>query len=316
MSRAPGKLFLLGEYGVLHGGAALVTAVDRYVEVAVRPDRGGYETLGAALDTLLPQRVLDVADRADLLERLTVDVSALFEGNQKLGFGSSAASCVAILRAARPDLEPGAVFALADHVHRMHQHGRGSGADVAAATFGGLLAYRLAAEWAEHPWIGQPPRYTIADSLAFPWNLRIEAFWLGEPASSTKLAGLVAEHVHRADVRATLNSIAVTASLGIEACRLGDAGELLTALDSGDALMERLGDQTGAPIVIDAHRALREHAAQYGFVTKPSGAGGGDFSLVAGPAHGRWLRFMTDAVGEGHVHVPLTFGAPAGGFDA
>lgn len=315
MSRAPGKLFLLGEYAVLHGGVALVAAVDRYVDVTIRTDREGYRTIGASLDQRLPIRVLDVADRAELLNRLTVDVSAVFHGETKLGFGSSAASCVAILRAARPDLEDGAVFALADHIHREHQQGRGSGADVAAATFGGLLAYRLAAEWAEHPWIGDPPRFTIADPMQMPYGIRIEAFWLGEPASSTSLAGKVAQSVHRPDVRATLNSIAATASMGIQACQTGDASELIAAIDSGEALMERLGDQTGAQIVTDKHRQLKALAAELGFVAKPSGAGGGDFSIVVGPSHGRWLRFITDATGEGFVHVPLTLGASNRGDD-
>lgn len=309
MSRAPGKLFILGEYAVLHGGTALVSAVDRYVTAEIRADRDGYQTTGADLDSTLPIRVLDVGDRAELLQRISVDVSQVFEDGVKLGFGSSAASCVAILRAARPDLEDGAVFALADHAHRIHQRGRGSGADVAAAAFGGLLAYRLAAEWAEHPWIGQPPRYTTVDPLELPWDTRIEAFWLGQPASSTELSRKVSEAAARPDVRATLNSIAATASLGVNACAAQNTSDLLTAIDSGDALMDRLGAQTGANIVTDEHRRLREFASQFGFVTKPSGAGGGDFSLVAGTTRGRWLRFTADAIAEGFRHVPLTFGA-------
>ncbi len=310
MNRAPGKLFLLGEYAVLHGGLALVAAVDRYVEAVVRNDRDGYKIIGATLDARLPVRVLDVAERAELLDKLTVDVSAVFEGEEKLGFGSSAASCVAILRAARPDLADGAVFAIADHAHRLHQNGRGSGADVAAATFGGLLAYRIAAEWAEYPWIGEPPRFAVAEPVELPFDIRIEAFWLGQPASSSELSGQVAKQVHRPDVRATLSSIAATASLGIDACVAGQAADFLAALDSGDALMERLGEQTAAPIVIDGHKTLRTLAKEFGFVAKPSGAGGGDFSIVAGSKSGRWLRFTTEAAAAGLVHYPVDIAAP------
>ena len=36
VARAPGKLFLLGEYAVLDGCPAVVAAVDRYVTVGLR----------------------------------------------------------------------------------------------------------------------------------------------------------------------------------------------------------------------------------------------------------------------------------------
>lgn len=308
MIHAPGKLFLLGEYAVLHGGIALVTAVDRGVRATLRDDREGYRTVGASLDERLPIRVLDHGQRAEMLQRLSVDISELYWGEKKLGLGSSAASSVAILRAARPDLEMADLFALADAAHREHQGGRGSGADVAASVFGGTIAYRLAAQWAEHPWIGTPPPQTEISTLQLPTELRFEAVWLGDSASSSELSGRVATFVLRDDVRSTLNSIAATASFGIGACINDDPQSFMDAMNSGDTLMERLGTQTGAPIVTDAHRALREYAASFGLVAKPSGAGGGDFSIVVGPKHSRWLRFTTDLVDLGLTHIPLQFG--------
>src|SRR6185295_6471595 len=37
VARAPGKLFLLGEYAVLDGAPAIVAAVDRFIEVRLTP---------------------------------------------------------------------------------------------------------------------------------------------------------------------------------------------------------------------------------------------------------------------------------------
>jgi len=307
-ARGFGKLFLLGEYAVLHGGIALVTAVDRGVSAHLRPDRDGYQTIGADLDQRLPIRVLDHGQRAEILHRLSVDVSEFFLGDLKLGLGSSAASAVAILRAARPELSAQQIFELADLAHRAHQGGRGSGADVAAAAYGGTMAYRLGAQWAEPPWIGTPPGRTEVTRLTLPTELRFEAVWMGESASSTALAGKVSEAKLRGDVRATLSSISATASFGINACNDNDAKSFMDAMSSGDALMQRLGDQTGVPIVTPGHQALRAFAAEFGMVAKPSGAGGGDFSIVVGPKNSRWLRFTTDLVELGLRHIPLEFG--------
>jgi len=79
---APGKLLLSGAYAVLEGAPALVMAVDRYV-VADDARRGS------------PSPEIAAAMPAD--EAPHVDASALFNGDKKLGLGSSAAGVVAAL---------------------------------------------------------------------------------------------------------------------------------------------------------------------------------------------------------------------------
>ena len=147
LGSAPGKLFLLGEYAVLAGGWSLVCAMDRFVHIRQHDGQPpGYRVEGAdfeASDTL-PRAVLRHA-RADegVLGSLLADVSQLYHRGEKLGLGSSAASTAALLEAVAPQLSPMERFATAFAAHREIQNGRGSGGDIAAACFGGVLAYKL-----------------------------------------------------------------------------------------------------------------------------------------------------------------------------
>ncbi|MCA9540701.1 MAG: hypothetical protein KC620_17500, partial [Myxococcales bacterium] len=163
--RAPGKLILLGEYAVLHGHAALVVAVDRYAECRVDVDGppgvfgGAYGEFPFIDGRPAPGNTLPFA-RALLHARkqrqpavayhLSTDaLHVAVPGNAaKLGLGSSAAATVAlagaVLAVRGVPLDARAqrrVFRSAQIAHRMVQ-GSGSGADVAASSLGGALAYQ------------------------------------------------------------------------------------------------------------------------------------------------------------------------------
>ncbi|MEO9014351.1 MAG: hypothetical protein ABI275_03425, partial [Terrimesophilobacter sp.] len=193
LTSAPGKLFLLGEYAVLEGAPALLTAVDARVRVRIEPAEAGAWRLDApdlgvggltlGADGTLPEvldagarkslRVFD-AVRATVLATvrttvhttvhttaakrsgrasdirppalaISIDSSDLRAGGHKLGLGSSAAVAVALTaalaRAVGLQLDRGEVFDLANAAHRAAQGGAGSGGDVAASTYGGVLRY-------------------------------------------------------------------------------------------------------------------------------------------------------------------------------
>jgi phosphomevalonate kinase len=65
---------------------------------------------------------------------------------------------------------------------------------------------------------------------------------------------------------------------------INDASRFLGAVSQAEAALDDLGRAAAAPIITEAHRALARAAAAAGLVTKPSGAGGGDLSLVFGPS--------------------------------
>ena len=288
-SKAPGKLMLAGEYAVLIGGPSIVAAVDRYVVAGLGNQDRGYRLIGAEADDALPRITLETCGHPALLENLWVDVSQLYaDDGQKMGLGSSAASIVAICRAA--GVKKDGLLEVAQDAHRRLQHGAGSGADVAASALGGVLHYQLAHSVLEGwgLWSGAPD-YPITQAIELPQDLRVEAIWLGEPASSTELVGRVAAH-QNVDSTEAMHSIIASAKQMLAGCMTNDTRLFLKGAQAADKAMEALGAATGAPIIVDAHRELRRALEGTPMVCKPSGAGGGDFSLVFGPADADWSR--------------------------
>lgn len=333
---APGKLFLFGEYAVLAGGSCVVAAVDRRVHAMLMTTGTDYRLEGARIDeaNALPEAVISQlgARLADgcRLERLATDVGELYEatedGMEKLGLGSSAASAVALVAVCAGDDgtdDEGRqhIFEDAFAAHRRLQGGRGSGADIAASCFGGVLGYRLLAPPEPFSDLGLASRIEATISLEhaelradleLPEGVRIEPIWLGRPAKSTSFVGRCEQALsaNPGVVPAQLAHIGELADAALEALVGADARALIELVAQADDALDELGRLIEAPIVTDAHRRLRAHAAGCGVRVKPSGAGGGDFSLAVGPADASWRGFF-DELPVGLRHIPLAFGANA-----
>jgi mevalonate kinase len=148
---APGSLMLLGEHAVLHGRRALVCAIDRRITVSafqtleksvkIFSDLGTYEApLGALKDHPDFRFVLDAVRQYPLQRGIELRIESEFSSD--VGFGSSAAvtaaAHVVLMGTATDRME---LFKRSLETVRRVQ-GRGSGADVAASVFGGVMAYR------------------------------------------------------------------------------------------------------------------------------------------------------------------------------
>ncbi|GAA1221911.1 phosphomevalonate kinase [Rhodoglobus aureus] len=318
---APGKLFLLGEYAVLDGAPALLTAVDRRVTVTVAPsddDRWHLSTPGLDLDALtleadgsIPAGLdgrthtqLRVFDAVRTVVRctgalsITIDSTAFFAAGHKLGLGSSAAVATALTAALSiaagrsPSREE--IRILATEAHRSAQRGTGSGGDVASSSYGGLIGY---------------VRDTAPTSLVWPQELEIMAVVTGTGSSTTDLVGKVADYAARdtAQYRADIERLAALADQAQDAVHSAE-DFLRLASDYFSALVE-LDAHAGAGIVSEHHLRLHSLAADLGGVFKTSGAGGGDVGLVFG-RRGESTAQLTEAFAEaGAEAVPLGFGA-------
>ncbi|HEX3905239.1 MAG TPA: hypothetical protein VH853_20590 [Polyangia bacterium] len=273
---AAGKLFFAGEYGVLHGGTAVVAAVDRRVVARFVP--GGAPSSPVVAEAIAAVRAHCQATGASLPDGAPeVDSASLSEEGRKLGLGSSAAVAAAavgaLLEAAGFDVEAERwlIFMLADRAHRAAQGGRGSGADVAAAVLGGVLAYT-------RPEVGPPTmRALVSPATVTPVVLSTgtPSATVGHVAAVERLAARdPGAHARR------LRDVRCAADAFLRGYEAGDAAALLQAVDDAHQALAALGRDADLPIVTPALAAAAALARELGGAAKPSGAGGGDVGIA------------------------------------
>ncbi len=292
-AKAPGKLVLSGAYAVLEGAPALVLAADRYV-IADASREASYEA-----EEVLAAVALGMIERP-----IWYDVSALrtadAEGGRKLGLGSSAAIVSASIGACR--LAAGEspvglgerVFPDALRAHRKAQP-RGSGIDVAASCFGGMVACSLD--------LNHPERPLYARQQALLPNLTIEVFASHKAASTAGMLAAIAKLRERQPgLVEWLLDAAGTASHG--ALEAADIASFTHALRQQYQALGRLGEAAGIDIVGADSEALDRLAREVGASFGPSGAGGGDVALYVGEAPSS-ANFRSGAERHGMTRLSL-----------
>jgi len=139
---APGKLVLLGEYAVLDGCPAIAMAVDSGVKCVVAQDSGIQEVQIQCPDDRYVRPAL-IASNAPI-GAYTFTSWNPPATETKAGLGTSAAATVVACLAARSlqgqPPTPQQLFTQARHVHHAVQ-GSGSGVDIAASCWGGIIRY-------------------------------------------------------------------------------------------------------------------------------------------------------------------------------
>lgn len=262
---APGKVVLTGAYAVLEGAPAIVAAVDRY----------------AIADTArrTPSPPPEVRAAFGVREAPDVDVEMLRNGHgQKLGLGSSAAALVAALGASALDrgedisdsVVRDALFRVARETHARAQNG-GSGIDVAASVYGGVIRYTLAG-----------PAASI-ETVEWPRGLVMATFFMGESArTSDLLAQVRAARLRSPRDMARLDAAMFSAAAAAAGAMRTGAGDFVRFARLYGALLAELGAVAEAPIVPDACAELASLAAAEDAAFLPAGAGGGDVAVWLG----------------------------------
>lgn len=265
---APGKVMLAGEYAVLDGAPAIVVAVDRRAEAHLVDAPPAPSEFLAAAAAVVAREV--GAEAAAALARVAVDSRALADRGLKLGLGSSAAATVAAIGAALHAVgrfAPEVVGALAATAHAEAQARRGaagSGADVAAATWGGAIRF-------------QGGRVT---PVTLPPELALSFAWTGAVADTATLVAAVTATRGRPAVEAALLAIADASAALAEATT---AAAALTALAAAGRATADLGRAAEVALVPPSVTALTAALTPLGAVAKTTGAGGGDVIAIAAP---------------------------------
>ncbi|WP_308477898.1 hydroxymethylglutaryl-CoA reductase, degradative [Nannocystis bainbridge] len=296
---APGKAFLIGEYAVLAGATALVTAVGRRAVAADcdDPDRPPASPLTEAAYAHVRSFLSESTGTKAPGPLTSVDTGSFAAGARKLGLGSSAAAVAAIVgfHLAEAGLDPedpevrAIALRLAQAAHAQVQGG-GSGADVACAVLGGTIAFT---------------RGEVPTPIAHPAWLHVGFFDAGAPADTASFVQQVRVAGERdpaayADATAQLRRAAELFRGGY----LGDDPDIgLTALRDAVALhndgLRALQRLSGAPIVTPNIAAIVDQAARMGLAAKPSGAGGGDL-VVAFAARQADLDLLAERLQREH----------------
>lgn len=295
---SPGKAFLIGEYAVLEGATAVVMAVSRRVKL--------YRTAGKMRPLVARARraAAEYLGRLDLISHSwEADSSALYHGRQKLGLGSSAA--VAAAAVASTFYEVGEaielpevrrrVFEVSNRVHEEFRGGRGSGADVAASVFGGIIAFRREATGQIH-----------LSSWEMPPEIRLVGVWSGQEASTCQMVRAVRRLRDSSHGRYRR----LVEQMGLVADRFArdgsrDANALFAAMQEYLDLMRRLGRLAGVPIVTPFASLVAQAAHDCGGAAKPSGAGGGDIVVAAMPRNADIEAFRAALGPGGHWFLDL-----------
>lgn len=316
---APGKLILIGEYAVLEGAPSLVCAIDRFAKVTISESGSDYYLVSSpSINTKTNAFSIDrnglilFADSVDLPTRkalsffkttfeyawqycklgditlkpfhIKIDTRAFYSAKlyTKLGFGSSAALTVALVKAlfilagkaVDDENERIKIFRLSLAAHKKAQGNLGSGIDIAASALGGVLQYRVG--------FNNRAEQIAPEKIPLWEELPMAVVFTGSSESTRKMVSGVGQlKKEKPGIYKQLMTELEAASVqGCASYKKKEKKSFFAAIKNYNGLMLSLGQKSGMPIISADHQNIAKIVEQNGGVYKPSGAGGGDIGVV------------------------------------
>ncbi len=220
-----------------------------------------------------------------------------------IGFGSSGASVAAIIAAllkfhgeeiqtfkAREK-----IYKLAMITHYLAQLKVGSGFDVAASTYGGVIAYRRPDPiWLVKKMYGAKDKelkklidtkwpFLEIKPLNVPNKLQLTVAWTRKKNSTSQMIKKVYDwknNGHQKEYKQICNQIGSLVHQLIIAWRSEDVDQILNLLKKDELLLRELGIKSGVEIETKELHLLSKIAGKLGAAGKLSGAGGGDCGIA------------------------------------
>jgi len=309
----PGKMILIGEYGVLEGGKSVVMAVDRFCHITIKPSRFKDNILHSPtlnigdlhfridkqktiefkdeLTEILREKLvffirtieifLKEVQTTDNLPKLeiSIDTGQFFntQAKGKLGLGSSAALSTGLVHgllfAWRESngntVSPRELFDLSHKIHYLSQENKGSGIDIAASCFGGVINF-------------QKKTSIKIKKLRVPEELIILPVWSGVSESTRDLVEKVSKFKvqNPSDYRTIMENLQLLSEKAIDLIIGENIPAFLNICREFFLSLKKLGIESKADIISQPHQEIADIAFSQGAVYKPSGAGGGDIGLI------------------------------------
>lgn len=233
----------------------------------------------------------------------------------KYGLGSSAAVVTSVVAAILHKFLPNEpskelLFKLASISHVITQ-GNGSGADVAASSYGGLLNYAsFQAEWLQREYeqtesiselVEKNWKYLTLEPISIPENTYFCVGWTGNPASTKKLVDIVLQLKNDNPPRFEefLDRSKHAVETFLHGMEVSDFNILSRGIKENRQALRTVGDYANAPIETPLLTKLCDVAEKNGGAGKPSGAGGGDCGIAFMPSKERVEKLLEDWEREG-----------------
>lgn len=227
---------------------------------------------------------------------LTVDSALDDESGVKYGLGSSAAVTTAVVAAVLRLLfneEPTKelLFRLAAVAH-VRTQGNGSGADIAASVYGGMIEYTsFQADWLLEAdadarsitdLVTQEWPYASVAPVHVPKNIRMYVGWTGSPASTFRLVDklLVLKKTNRALFDTFLQRSEEAVQLFLRGMKESDVEAIYQGVEANRLALAQVGVEANVPVETALLEQLSADARAVGGAGKLSGAGGGDCGIA------------------------------------
>lgn len=322
--KVPGKLMVAGEFAVLVPYHHLaVTAVDRFVYAAIEdsPERRlsledfGLYHLSWHFDN--DELVISSDDKRISFVQEAMRITCTYLKEQgipidefhlsirselndqsgvKYGLGSSAAVVSAVVTAIyarffNGKLDKDVIFKLAALAH-VRTQGNGSGADIAASVYGGVLRYSsFQAEWLLKQYekaasiselLAVNWKYLSIKPLELPQTVQFCVGWTGSPASTVKLVDMILKlkETNPNAFEQFLQNSERAVHIFFQGMEESSSDLIFQGIKANRQALRDVGIQANAPIETPLLTTLCDLADEFGGAGKPSGAGGGDCGIA------------------------------------
>lgn len=317
VSKAPGKMILIGEYAVLHGAKALVCAMDCYASVKLSPsDTDLFDIAAPSLSIKSQTFSIDIRDQLNFEDPSDIETmkklhffKIVFEESDK------------IIRAKNRSIQPVKIEINTDEFYsadRQNKYGFGSSAAMTVALIETLLKLAgLQREFSIHEFFqiafqihhkaqgnlgsgidiaasvhGYVLTYQLHMANTKPkgscqpvdeWSdLHVIPIWAGHSTSTRKMVRSV-DALKESSPQVfdrIMGELIQCSEKGCKSYIDRDMRTFFESINDYNRILSDLGRQSDTPIISEEHQKLIGLASGSGAVYKPSGAGGGDIGVA------------------------------------